>query len=91
MIQTLELPLLLDAQVCSLLILQVFFFVGINTFYLSYKELTFERSATKGLVQQRFCEIAKYVVNSNLSFARNFILAEKSRLRSSQPRKAAKR
>jgi hypothetical protein len=31
------------------------------------------------------------VVNSRLSFARNFILAEKSRFRSSQPRKAAKR
>ena len=41
--------------------------------------------------QQRFCEIAKYVVSSSLSFARNFILAEKSRLRTSQPRKAAKR
>jgi hypothetical protein len=26
--------------------------------------------------QQRFCEIAKYVLNSHLSFARNFILAE---------------
>jgi len=31
------------------------------------------------------------VVNSSLSFARNIILAEKSRLRSSQPRKAANR
>lgn len=61
MIQTLELPLLLDAQVCSLLILQVFFFVGINTFYLSYKELTFERSASKGLVQQHLLKRRGFV------------------------------
>ena len=32
-----------------------------------------------------------FVVNSRLRFARNFILAESSRLRTSQPRKAAKR
>ena len=31
------------------------------------------------------------MVHSRLRFARNFILAESSRLRSSQPRKAAKR
>ena len=41
--------------------------------------------------QQRFCEIAKYVVNSYLSFARNLVVTENTRLRSSQPRKAAKR
>ena len=35
--------------------------------------------------------MAKYVVNSRLSFARNFILAEKSRLRSSPLLQAAKR
>jgi hypothetical protein len=33
--------------------------------------------------------MAKYVVNSRLSFARNFILAEKSRLRSSPLLQAA--
>jgi len=44
----------------------------------------------KAICQQRFCKIAKYVVNSLKSFARNFILAEKTRLRSSQPRQAAK-
>ena len=42
-------------------------------------------------IQQRFCEIANFVVNSRSRFAINFILAESSRLRSSQPRKAAKR
>ena len=42
-------------------------------------------------VQQRFCKIANFVVNSRLRFARNFILTENTRLRSSQPRKAAKR
>ena len=63
MIQTLELREWLDEQVCSLLTLQVFFFVVINTFYLSYKELTFERSATKGLVQQGFCKKAGSVLN----------------------------
>lgn len=35
--------------------------------------------------------MAKYVVNSRLFFARNFILAEKSRLRSSPLLQAAKR
>ncbi|NRS90911.1 hypothetical protein HNQ02_003862 [Flavobacterium sp. 7E] len=35
--------------------------------------------------------MAKYVVNSSLSFARNFILAEKSRLRSSPLLQAATR
>ena len=35
--------------------------------------------------------MAKYVVNSHLSFARNFILAEKSRLRSSPLLQATKR
>ena len=44
-----------------------------------------------GVVQQaqRFCEIANYVVNSHFSYARNFILAENTRFRTSQPRKAA--
>ena len=41
--------------------------------------------------QQRFAKMAKYVVNSRLSFARYFILAEKSRLRSSPLLQAAKR
>ena len=45
----------------------------------------------KAICQQRLCEITNSVVNSRLCFARNFILAESSRLRSSQPRKAAKR
>ena len=35
--------------------------------------------------------MAKYVVNSRLSFARTFILAEKSRLRSSPLLQAAER
>jgi hypothetical protein len=35
--------------------------------------------------------MAKYVVNSRFRFARNFILAEKSRLRSSPLLQAAKR
>jgi hypothetical protein len=35
--------------------------------------------------------MAKYVVNSRLSFARNFILAENNRLRSSPLQQAAKR
>ena len=33
--------------------------------------------ATEGFVQQRFCEIAKYVVKSRLSFARNIIFNRK--------------
>jgi hypothetical protein len=41
--------------------------------------------------QQPFLAIANFVVKSHFRFARNFILAESSRLRSSQPRKAAKR
>ena len=35
--------------------------------------------------------MARNVVNSRFSFARNIILVENMRLRSSQPRKAAKR
>ncbi|MCW2119865.1 hypothetical protein [Flavobacterium sp. 7A] len=35
--------------------------------------------------------IANYVVNSRLSFARNFVVTEKPRFRSSQPRKAWER
>ncbi|MFB9110566.1 hypothetical protein ACFFVK_18435, partial [Flavobacterium gyeonganense] len=42
-------------------------------------------SATEGLVQQAFGEIANFVVNSRLHFARNFILTERTRLRSSEP------
>jgi hypothetical protein len=45
----------------------------------------------KANAQQRFAKMAKYVVNSRLSFARTFILAEKLWFRSSQPRKAANR
>ena len=41
--------------------------------------------------QQRFCEIANYVVHSHLYFARTLVVTENTRLRSSQPRKAAKR
>ena len=41
--------------------------------------------------QPRFVKMAKYVVNSYLTFARNFSLAERYRLRSSQPRKATGR
>ncbi len=41
--------------------------------------------------QQPFGVIANFIVKSSLYFARNFILAETSRLRSSQPRQAAKR
>ena len=46
-----------------------------------------------GVVQQAhtFCEIANYVVNSRLSFARNLVVTENTRLRSSQPRKARER
>ena len=47
--------------------------------------------ATGGLVQHTFCEIANYVVNSRLSFARNLVVTENIRLRSSQPRKARER
>jgi hypothetical protein len=42
-------------------------------------------------LQQRFAKMAKYAVNSRLSFARNFILTEKSRSRSSPLLQAAKR
>ena len=41
--------------------------------------------------QQRLQEMARNVVNSRLSFARNFILAEKSQFRSSPLLVAAKR
>ena len=41
--------------------------------------------------QQPFGKIANFVVNSRLRFARNFILAERTRLRSSQPRQATGR
>ena len=68
------------------------FFCHLNLFYIYLQSTNIFRQNTTGcLVQQRFCEIANYVVNSCLSFARNFILAERTRLRSSQPRKAAKR
>jgi len=40
---------------------------------------------------QAFGKIANYVVKSRLSFARNFILTENTRLRSSQPRQAPER
>jgi len=40
--------------------------------------------------QQRFQKMARNVLNSRLSIARNFILAEKSRLRSSPLLEAAK-
>ncbi len=43
------------------------------------------------IAQQRFAKIAKYVVNSRLSFARNFILAENNRSRSSPLLQAATR
>jgi len=39
-------------------------------------------------VQQRFQKMARNVLNSRFPFARNFLLSEKSRLRSLQPRKA---
>lgn len=45
----------------------------------------------KNYCQQPFCEIANYLVNSRLSFARNLVVTENTRLRSSQPRKALER
>jgi hypothetical protein len=45
----------------------------------------------KNYCQHTFCEIANYVVNSRLSFARNLVVTENTRLRSSQPRKAWER
>ena len=45
----------------------------------------------KNYCQHTFCEIANYVVNSRLSFARNLVVTENTRLRSSQPRKARER
>ena len=45
----------------------------------------------KHFAQHTFCEIANYVVNSRLSFARNLVVTENTRLRSSQPRKARER
>ena len=47
--------------------------------------------ATEGLVQQPFGEIANYMVNSRLSFARNLVVTENTQLRSSQPRQASRR
>jgi len=41
--------------------------------------------------QQAFGKIANFVVNSRFRFARNFILTENNRFRSSQPRQAPKR
>ena len=43
------------------------------------------------IAQQRFQEMARNVLNSRLSIVRNFILAEKSRLRSSPLLEAANR
>ncbi|WP_035664767.1 hypothetical protein, partial [Flavobacterium sp. ACAM 123] len=55
------------------------------------RTIIFTQYTTEGLVQQRFAKMARYVVNSRLSFARNFILAENNRLRSSPLMQAAKR
>jgi hypothetical protein len=43
------------------------------------------------ICQQPFGKIANFVVNSRLRSARNIILVENKRLRSSQPRQAAER
>ena len=53
--------------------------------------LCYTNEKIKNCYQQRFCEIAKYVVNSRLSFARNLVVTENTRLRSSPLRQAAKR
>jgi hypothetical protein len=45
----------------------------------------------KNYCQQPFCEIANFVVNSRLHFARNLVVTENTRLGSSQPRKALER
>jgi len=45
----------------------------------------------KNYCQQRFQEMARNVVNSRFSFARNIILVENMRLRSSPLLEAAKR
>ena len=68
------------------------FFCHLNLFYIYLQSTNiFRQNTTGGLVQQRFAKMAKYVVNSRLYFARNFILAERSRLRSSPLLQAAKR
>ena len=43
------------------------------------------------VTQQPFGKIANSVVNSHLHFARNLVVTENIRLRSSQPRQSAKR
>jgi hypothetical protein len=48
-------------------------------------------SLNKTCAEQPFGKIANFVVNSHLHFARNIILVENKRLRSSQPRQAAER
>jgi hypothetical protein len=54
-----------------------------NNENLQYKKIT--------IAQHAFGKIANFVVNSSLHFARNFILTERTRLRSSQPRQAPER
>jgi hypothetical protein len=57
-----------------------------------YKGLKFSGNTLPvGLVQQRFQEMAKNVQNSHFSFARIFILAESTQLRSSPLLEAAER
>ena len=48
-------------------------------------------SKSKHYCQQPFGKIANFVVNSRLRSARNIILVENKRFRSSQPRQAAER
>ena len=69
----------------------LFFVVIIIDFSYLRKIIKIYNGATEGLVQHTFCEIANYVVNSRLSFARNLVVTENTRLRSSQPRKAWER
>jgi hypothetical protein len=52
---------------------------------------TTNRNVKNASHQQRFAKMAKYVVNSRLFFARNFILTENTRLRSSPLLQATRR
>jgi Na+/H+ antiporter NhaB len=62
-----------------------------NTTFVAFLQVFFVIFVVVVQQAQPFGKIANFVVNSRSRFARNIILVENKRLRSSQPRQAAER